>query len=150
MPISFESACGKNEVEFVNRALFSATPNVPTEVRNTKSWSGLMIASSKGALEVCKIFVENKCDLEAKDPLGRTALFLAAKNGFIDVVKYLVDNKANIKTSQNQGWTLLHAGAENGHFEIVKFLVENGADKEIQVYRETYFSNSTCQQTPKS
>jgi hypothetical protein len=58
MPISFEKACQEDNVEMVNRALFSQSPKVPIEIRNDKSLSGLMIASAAGSLTVCKLFVE--------------------------------------------------------------------------------------------
>jgi hypothetical protein len=69
MPVTFEEACKKNDAEEVSKLLNQCRP-VPVEIRNGQNMSGLMLASSYGAVDVCQVLIDNKCDLDSRDVIN--------------------------------------------------------------------------------
>ena len=55
----------------------------------------LMMAAARGAVELVRLLLKKRCDLEHKDFIGCTALMHGAKGGSIDVVRLLLDAGAD-------------------------------------------------------
>jgi serine/threonine-protein phosphatase 6 regulatory ankyrin repeat subunit B len=56
---------------------------------NEDGWSALMIAASKGSMEILKLLIENGTALDVKNHQGgQTALIFAAHWGHTEVVRY--------------------------------------------------------------
>lgn len=122
----------------------------------------IIIASQYGHLEIVKLLISYKANLELKDEYETTPLIRAAQNGYIDIIKELVNNGANYKDHQGailtiaafngkkdvveyflkkgvnvdakdqDGNTALIKASINNQLEIVKYLIKNGADVNIK------------------
>ena len=65
-------------------------------------------------MDVVKLLLNTKANVEAEDKDGGTPLSCAAKNGHVDVVKLLLNAKANVEAEDKDGGTPLSCAAENG------------------------------------
>ncbi|KAM5354270.1 hypothetical protein ACJ41O_000920 [Fusarium nematophilum] len=84
-------------------------------------------AAQGGHLEIVRLLIENKVDLNAKEKNGGSPMMLAARGGFLEVVELLIENGASICMEANEGETALMLASDNGHPKIVKLLLDNGA-----------------------
>lgn len=64
--------------------------------RDTHGKTALILASTKGYLEIVKLLISNKADVNDKDNLKETALMFAAENSHLEIVKFLDGHKAKI------------------------------------------------------
>ena len=72
-------------------------------VKDTATWTGLMLAAEKGHSAVIQALVDGGADLEAKDREGNTALTWGAGEGKLEAVKTLVAAGANVNTENVSG-----------------------------------------------
>ncbi|CAH0035530.1 unnamed protein product [Clonostachys rhizophaga] len=95
-------------------------------------YTSLQAASLKGYLEVVKLLVAQRADINAGPAKnhGLTALQAASLGGHLKIVKLLLDQKADInaRPAITRGLTALQAASQEGHLEIVKYLVAGKAD----------------------
>ena len=96
-----------------------------------KGFNALMVAARAGHLNVVRILVQEKADLEAVNDLGFTALLLAAQRGELCVVQYLVENNANIEHFNKKGFTALHWACNTGNDAVAAFLLHRGASARV-------------------
>ena len=101
--------------------------------KDTNGWTPLHVAAREGYLDVAKLLLANKADVNAKINNGVTPLYLAAQKGYKDVAELLLANGADVNASAN-GATSLFAAAGNGNKEIVELLLANKADVNIKDY----------------
>ncbi|HBL98520.1 TPA: hypothetical protein DDZ86_02660 [Candidatus Dependentiae bacterium] len=92
----------------------------------------LLIEKNKDSVELSKIFMKSKIDLNAKDENGYTLLHSACKTGSIDVVKFLVEKGVILDSSDIYNWTPLHHACSAGFTDIVKLLVGSGASVNVK------------------
>ena len=71
-------------------------------------------------LDVVKLLLESKADVNAEHTDGRTALMAAAQNGHLEIVKMLLESKADVNAKDNDGVTALMLAAVEGHVDVVK------------------------------
>jgi len=91
-------------------------------------------ASTNQNIVAVRKLVEDYCNINAKDPTGRTALIGAAYQGHTEVVEYLLQQGANPNLQDNKGQTALMAAmaaAHQGHIKIVDSLLQKGADPNL-------------------
>ena len=67
----------------------------------------LIEASCKGFLEIVKLLIEKKADINAKDCHGDIALIQASSNDHFEVVKLLLNNGADANAQDKDGLTAL-------------------------------------------
>jgi len=84
----------------------------------------LHLAARAGALEVVRVLVDARVNIDRRNANGETAIMLAALGGHRSVVEFLISKEAQIN---QPGWTALLYAATNGHLEIIKILIENHA-----------------------
>ncbi len=100
---------------------------------NKNGWSALMIAASKGNVDILKLLIENGAALDVrKYQGGQTALIFAAHWGHADVVRHLIARGANLNIQMDDGWTALIDSISTDNVEVAKILVESGADANIK------------------
>ncbi|CAE7871385.1 unnamed protein product, partial [Symbiodinium microadriaticum] len=93
--------------------------------------SPLMSASSLGRLDVVKLLLEAKAQVDLTDGSGATALIYAAINGHAGVLQFLMESGAQLGKSDHHGWTSLMHAVVNGHAEVVQLLLGAGAEMDL-------------------
>lgn len=137
-PIAHEStplmvAAHKGHHEVV-QTLIDAKANVNQKTTET----ALVMASwpapegRESNIDVVKILLANKADVESIDSRGRTALILAANANRVPVVKELLDAKADLEKRTNDGHTALYAATLRGHVPVVELLLQHGANPNVK------------------
>jgi len=104
-------------------------------------WSALHFAvvhTSSNGVEILKLVLASKADVNAKAEYRQTPLHFAAQNGNTVALKLLVDHGADVNAQQRDRKTPLHLAASKGYIEIVKILIDNKADvKARDLYKNT-------------
>jgi len=110
---------------------------------NTKGKSGeelLRVASQAGMLELVKMLLANKVNVNAVDEQGRTALLQATRpcgTGICDdrvgVAKALLEAGADVNLANKDGQTPLFYAIYSGDTEMVQLLLEAGADVTVKM-----------------
>jgi len=90
--------------------------------------TALIWSSMFGHMEVCKLLVDCKADVMARDNENTTALHLTSCNGHVEVCKFLVECKADVNATDDSGGTPLICSSMYGRVEVCKLLVECKAD----------------------
>ena len=91
----------------------------------------LMIASTAGLIDICKLLIENGANINIQARYGATALIGASIMGHTEIVKLLIENGADVNVQGNGGWTALMWAVQSGCTEypkIVKHLLSVGAN----------------------
>ena len=68
-----------------------------------------------------------RINVNATDPLGRTALFYAIENNQLEILKLLLDNEANPNLPDDTGNVPIHTAVAEGKWEAFEILVGGGA-----------------------
>ncbi|MCB0332832.1 MAG: ankyrin repeat domain-containing protein [Bdellovibrionales bacterium] len=103
-----------------------ADPNV-----KQNGMSALVFAAQSGSLEIVKLLVEAKADVNSTDMLGRTALMQAVAAQQAPLIEYLLSVKADANIKAKDGSTALISATRDGYVEGVKILALGGADLNI-------------------
>mmetsp|Transcript_6648 Transcript_6648/g.10984 ORF Transcript_6648/g.10984 Transcript_6648/m.10984 type:complete len:359 (+) Transcript_6648:236-1312(+) len=119
-------ACYHGKVDTVHYLLEEAKANVNTPTR--KGVSALMVAGSRGHVDVMEVLLECKADIDTESADGSTALMAAAFQKEKDAIKFLLKARANVNAKKKNGCTALSIASEGGILELVKILVESKAD----------------------
>jgi ankyrin repeat protein len=90
--------------------------------------TALMWASLRGHLDVVRLLLERRADVNARDDNGETALLSASGKGGIGVVKLLLDKGADINARDKNGRNALMTPSWLGQSDVVKLLLEKGID----------------------
>lgn len=93
------------------------------------SHSALIEAAKSNNIEIIKLLLDHKADIEKKEEAGstgwqRTALQVAVCYNKKDTVKLLIEHGANLNVSDQEGWTAMWTAAHYGYAEIVRLLAE--------------------------
>ena len=71
----------------------------------------LIYACQEGQLQIVKTLVQNKGNVNAKDPYGQTSLLAAAYFGHVDICTFLLDNNADLSARKSKGADALMGAA---------------------------------------
>lgn len=94
--------------------------------------------TSSNGVEILKLLLASKADVNARAEYRQTPLHFAAERGNMVAVKLLIERGADVNAQQRDRKTPLHLAASNGYVEVVKMLVENKADvKAKDLYKNT-------------
>lgn len=89
--------------------------------------TALIWAVDKDYIDIVKLAIQKKADMNIFDKNGMTALMVAVKQGKVEMTKLLIENGANLNSIGGQGSALMIA-TEKGNTEFVNLLIEKGAD----------------------
>lgn len=132
-PIHFAVIYGQNEIlEY----LISQGADVDAENNNTNP---LFLSIYSENLEICKLLIKNKCNVNCSDNTYPSPLFPALLFENYSIFKYLLINGVNVNTKIENtnsrltvGWTILHMASEKGNSELVELLLSKGANIEAK------------------
>lgn len=124
-----------------------AAQGCDVDEKNIDGETALMVASSRGDIDVVRCLLEPHSDIKRAD-IGavyswtdKTALIFAASVGALPVVQYLVSQGADI--AKHGAWALTFA-AGYGHLDVVKYLISCGVDiNKIDRKNETALSRAS-------
>jgi ankyrin repeat protein len=94
----------------------------------------LLIAAKKGNLELVKLLLQYKPNIEHDGGMfhGETALIVALENRHTEVADLLVKNGANVNPRDSFDRTALMSSAMHGETEVVRALLSYGADANLK------------------
>jgi uncharacterized protein len=90
------------------------------------------IACENQDLEMLKLLVEFKIDLEAADADGMTCLYYSIEQKSIEITKYLIDQGVNLDHRDLQNRSSIYWAASWGEIPNLKLLLDAGWDPNIQ------------------
>ena len=94
--------------------------------------------TSSNGVEILKLLLASKADVNARAEYRQTPLHLAAQSGNAVAVKLLIEHGADVNAQRRDRKTALHLAASNGQLDIVKILVTSNANvKARDLYRNT-------------
>jgi ankyrin repeat protein len=100
--------------------------------RHKKGISALSRAACDGRLQVAKILVEFKADLNLADDNGRTPMYMAVKQGHLSMISFLAESGADMNVyvtgGTARGMTAIHAAAHSGNIATISLLYKLGAN----------------------
>ena len=123
----FES-CKSNNVPVINHLLLKG---FDVNVFNDKHESPLHIASSYGYLDIVKLLVENKANIDSVDEKGNTPLMCACENKHEETALFLIHSKANLNIFNNEKNSPLHSAVRNNFIRIIEEGIKRGCDLNI-------------------
>ncbi len=121
-----------------NKDVFKRLINIPfdsSSINFRERSSGktpLILAASKGNLEICSLLVKHGADVNATDTWGSTALQESAYWGHLAVVAFLLKQGANVNDGGDGGLTALIRAASRGHKLVCEALIKSGADVNLK------------------
>ncbi len=92
----------------------------------------LVLAAASGDLASARRAIQEKCDVDARDPQGATALLWAVDKGHSDLIRFLIDVGADVRAKDQDGWTPLAVAASKGQTVWAGILLGKGAEIEAQ------------------
>ncbi len=97
----------------------------PTSAGNTP----LHWAAETGRLDLAKLLLEYRADVNAKNQASQTPLYFAARANQIELARFLSARGAKINARDTSGHTPLYEATLRGHKEMVQWLLEQGGRK---------------------
>jgi ankyrin repeat protein len=92
----------------------------------------LMLAASKGHINVVQILIDRQANLQLRDCFERDALCLACIKGHLEVVRVLIQAGVSVNQRDIEGDTPLLMALSNQHKKLAQSLIESGADVNTQ------------------
>ena len=118
-------AISKNDIEKVTKLLnANADPNAVISSGPWMKVNMLITAVNNGNIEIAKLLIDKKANVNWKDGFNTTALMYAASNGNKGMVILLLDNGADFNANDGQGNTVLSAAKEGKNEEVIQ-IIEN-------------------------
>lgn len=89
----------------------------------------LILAAGGGHLDVVRLLLQHKADLQARDWFAETPLTAAVRHNQSAVVRVLLDHHADIeRISYDHPWTLaFNSACSFGHLDIIKLMIAWGS-----------------------
>ena len=129
---AFFDACIKGDKDALN-AYVSKDIYIDVTTTTADRSTGLLLAAQHGKLEIVKILLEKKADINATDSNeGETPLMRACLNKHIDIIELLLNHNANINIKDNNGWNALMIACAKGHEKIAQTLINSHAEVNAQ------------------
>ncbi|CAG4884821.1 conserved protein of unknown function [Georgfuchsia toluolica] len=105
--------------------------NLNVDVRDTRHWTPLMIASFNGREELAQMLIQHGADVRACDQGGYTPMHWAAFNGYAELIKLLLAKGGAVNAQSHVGITPLIQAAARGHVATTAELLKGRADPNL-------------------
>ncbi|GFN17203.1 hypothetical protein AtubIFM55763_004360 [Aspergillus tubingensis] len=129
-----------NRIEIARLALEEGANPSPKLDVETWETSPLHYATDKGNLEMVKLLLEFKADVDQLDLCTRmTPLSIATELGHTEIVRCLLESEADVNLERYAyDEAPLHVATRLGHLEITRLLLSRGAD--VDIHCPLYFA----------
>lgn len=97
-----------------------------TQNADRRGYLPLHLAAENGQAGAIQALVDSGCDVNPRNPAGRTPLHLAAWSGHLEAVLRLVKCGAGIDAKCKSQYTALHYAIKGTHLAVFDALIENG------------------------
>ncbi len=121
---AIDDAVKRGDLETV-KALIKANPDLVFS-KDNNGQTPLHFAAGKDHMEMVKLLLTYKADINAKDNQDETPLQYAAAGGRKDLVELLLVNKADVNAKAKDGRTPLDVAATMDHKDVVELLRQHG------------------------
>jgi ankyrin repeat protein len=91
----------------------------------------LILATTKKNIQIVKILIDQKANVNYQNVGGATALHVASRNGNIDIARLLLSANADVNIKDAYGYTPILRAIMNSDIEMFLMLIEFGAKCEI-------------------
>ncbi|XP_062577801.1 serine/threonine-protein phosphatase 6 regulatory ankyrin repeat subunit C-like, partial [Saccostrea cucullata] len=99
------------------------------DVRDRCSNTELHAAAWGGNVQIIKLLIEKKMDINTLREDGETVLHICCRSGKIEMCEYLVKHYSDLlEIRDSKGWTVLHSACCGGRVEMVFYLIKNKLD----------------------
>lgn len=100
---------------------------------NDRKETAMIIAASKGNLQIVELLTQSGADDTIRDIGGETALQVAVNNGYLDITQHLLDNCSvdiheMLELENSQSYTPIVTAVCNRELEIADYLIKKGAN----------------------
>jgi|LauGreDrversion4_2_1035121.scaffolds.fasta_scaffold418810_2 ankyrin repeat protein len=103
-------------------------PNALGWTRSGCRWTPLHVASYIGHIEVCRLLIASKANVDAKDCSEHTPLQRAIVKDKVAVCQLLLQSNANVEARDSSGWNLMHHAVALGHETVCRLLIASKAN----------------------
>lgn len=107
----------------------NADPNYIKVEGPWMKYNMLIAAIINSNIDIVKILIANKADVQWKDGFETSAILYAASKGDKEIVALLLENGADINDSDGNGKTVLSASKESKNKELIKFIEDKLQEK---------------------
>ena len=117
------AAVVKNQPDVLESLLAGgADANAPVEMMPGFPTTFLILAAGNGQLELVRILVKHRAQVDKPDSFNATALMAASLQGSVEVVEFLLANGANPKAKDTDGKDVLTSAKEGGNKAVIKLI----------------------------
>ena len=117
------AAVVKNQPDVLESLLAGgADANAPVEMMPGFPTTFLILAAGNGQLELVRILVKHRAQVDKPDSFNATALMAASLQGSLEVVEFLLANGANPKAKDTDGKDVLASAKEGGNKAVIKLI----------------------------
>jgi ankyrin repeat protein len=128
-PQGIFDACRNGDTSAI-KAMIKVNPDT-VNCRNEGGFTPLIIAGYRGQMEVVKLLLKHKADINAKSGEG-TVLMGACFKGNVELAALLIKYKADVNSVNDLETTPLMYAILSQKVELIKLLLENGALKDVK------------------
>lgn len=128
---NFDFDFDSKEIEKLKNIKIDADAMKAIRIRGEEWGKAGKLVSAAGRCDeddVRELIAEEKADVNASIPGGRTALFSAAQSGCEDVVRVLLDASADVNYAPPGQGPALHHAVQAGNDDMARMLLRAGAD----------------------
>lgn len=93
--------------------------------KDRHGWSIVHYAASYDEVDILRLAIVRKGNVNVADEHGVTPLIIAVEEGNLDCVQALLDAGADTSVKYMELWSLVHLAAASGHPAVLRVLVEN-------------------------
>jgi ankyrin repeat protein len=108
------------------KTLLTEHPDLASSKDEKFGQTPLHVAALNDRLDVAKLLVASKADVNAAASNGSTPLHLAAAKGNKDIAELLLNSKADVNAVDHDGWSPLHSAITYGRKEMEDYLRQQG------------------------
>jgi ankyrin repeat protein len=109
-----------------------ADPNI----KDSNGWTALHYSCQFGDIEMVRILVTTRANIDSYSNNHRTPLHLASYMNFPAIVKYLLENSSNPNFKDHSGCTPLHLASKNGNVDCLAILLAYGGNLYEEDFRK--------------